>query len=141
MVDVNNNVWILDATLNRILKYDTQGHLLDYFGTYGEASSLGRPGFTCSDEDARKAAACRGLPPGRLRWHVAAAPDDVDSEGNVYIAQFGGPWIDKYVPKAGADPSRLIGQPLKLTPYTSRSHGRFVPGPARLPGRGSTLAR
>ncbi len=36
----------------------------------------------------------------------------VDSEGNLYVAQFGGPWIDKYVPKPGADPSRLIGQPL-----------------------------
>jgi len=36
----------------------------------------------------------------------------VNSEGNLYIAQFGGPWIDNYVPKAGADPSRLIGQPI-----------------------------
>ena len=36
----------------------------------------------------------------------------VDSEGNLYVAQFGGPWIDKYVPKPGADPPRLIGQPL-----------------------------
>lgn len=36
----------------------------------------------------------------------------VDSEGNVYVAQFGGPWIDKYVPRSDADPARLIGQPL-----------------------------
>jgi hypothetical protein len=36
----------------------------------------------------------------------------VDSEGNLYVAQCGGPRIDKYVPKPGADPSRLIGQPI-----------------------------
>ncbi|HIF38185.1 MAG TPA: hypothetical protein EYQ69_02940, partial [Gemmatimonadetes bacterium] len=35
MIDVNDFVWILDATLNRILKYNMNGQLLDYFGTYG----------------------------------------------------------------------------------------------------------
>ena len=112
MIDVNDFVWILDATLNRILKYDLDGQLLDYFGTYGEASSLGRPGFTCSDDaavaeaglDTDHTEACGGF---SLPHQMS-----VDSEGNLYVAQFGGPWIDKYVPKPGADPSRLIGQPL-----------------------------
>ncbi len=112
MVDVNDFVWILDATLNRILKYNLDGQLLDYFGTYGEASSLGRPGFTCSDD---VAIADAGLDPdhsGACGGFSLPHQMSVDSEGNLYVAQFGGPWIDKYVPKPGADPSRLIGQPL-----------------------------
>ena len=112
MVDVNDFVWVLDATLNRILKYDMEGRLLDYFGTYGEASSLGRPGFTCSDD---AAIADAGLDPehsGACGGFSLPHQMSVDSEGNLYVAQFGGPWIDKYVPKPGADPSRLIGQPI-----------------------------
>ena len=112
MVDVNDFVWVLDATLNRILKYNMDGQLLDYFGTYGEASSLGRPGFTCSTDEA---IADAGLDPdhsGACGGFSLPHQMSVDSEGNVYVAQFGGPWIDKYIPKPGADPSRLIGQPL-----------------------------
>ena len=112
MIDVNDHVWILDATLNRILKYNLDGQLLDYFGTYGEASSLGRPGFTCSSP-AYVAAA--GLGPdheGACGGFSLPHQMSVDSEGNLYVAQFGGPWIDKYVPKPDADPDRLIGQPL-----------------------------
>jgi sugar lactone lactonase YvrE len=97
MIDESDAVWVLDATLNRILKYDTQGKLLDYFGAYAKVSSLGRPGYTCSDQ----AVACGGM----------ALPHqmDRDQEGNLYIAEFSGPWLDKFIPKAGADRSRLIG--------------------------------
>jgi hypothetical protein len=113
MVDVNDKVWVLDATLNRILRYSTEGQLEDYFGTYGEVSSLGRPGFTCSDGDARAAAGVADFHEGACGGFALPHQMSVDTEGNVYVAQFGGPWIDKYVPKAGADPSRLIGQPLR----------------------------
>jgi hypothetical protein len=112
MIDVNDFVWILDATLNRILKYDLDGQLLDYFGTYGEASSLGRPGFTCSDDAAVVEAGLDTDHTGACGGFSLPHQMSVDSEGNLYVAQFGGPWIDKYVPKPGADPSRLIGQPL-----------------------------
>ena len=71
MIDENDFVWVLDATLNRILKYDLEGRLLDYFGTYGEASSLGRPGFTCSDRDAVAAA---GLASGTTKARAGASP-------------------------------------------------------------------
>ena len=39
---------------------------------------------------------------------------DVDQEGNVYIASWDGGWMNKFVPKPGADPSKLIGRPLVL---------------------------
>jgi hypothetical protein len=102
MIDENDAVWVLDATLNRILKYSLEGERLDYFGAYGKVSSLGRPGYTCSETNA----ACGGM----------ALPHqmDVDSEGNLYIAEFSGPWLDKLVPKADADRARLIGQPLRI---------------------------
>ncbi len=40
---------------------------------------------------------------------------DVDQDGNVYIASWDGGWMNKFVPKPGADPSKLIGRPLVLT--------------------------
>ncbi len=112
MIDVNDFVWILDATLNRILKYNLDGQLLDYFGTYGEASSLGRPGFTCADDEAIAAAGLHDDHSGACGGFSLPHQMSVESEGNLYVAQFGGPWIDKYVPRATAEPSRLIGQPL-----------------------------
>jgi hypothetical protein len=101
-IDENEAVWVADGTLNRILKFSLEGELLDHFGAYGKVSSLGRPGLNCPDE----ATLCGGF----------ALPHnfDVDSEGNLYIAQYSGPWVDKLVPRAGADPARLIGQPLRL---------------------------
>ena len=103
MIDQNESVWVADGTLNRILKYSTQGELLDYFGAYGKVSSLGRAGLNCADEEK----VCGGF----------ALPHnfDVDQDGNIYIAQYSGPWVDKLVPKPNADPARLIGQPLKLS--------------------------
>lgn len=113
LIDVNDKVWVLDGTLNRILRYSMNGELEDYFGTFGEASSLGRPGFTCADDEAKAAA---GMPD----WYEGACGGfslphqmSIDSEGNIYVAQFNGPWIDKYVPKANADKARLIAQPLR----------------------------
>jgi DNA-binding beta-propeller fold protein YncE len=101
-IDQSESVWVADGTLNRILKFSTEGELLDYFGAYGKVASLGRPGLNCADEER----VCGGF----------ALPHnfDVDAEGNLYIAQYSGPWIDKLVPAAGADPARLIGQPLRL---------------------------
>ena len=113
MIDVNDKVWILDATLNRILRFSMQGQLEDYFGTFGQASSLGRPGFTCSNADEKKKAGIPDFQPGACGGFSLPHQMSVDSDGNVYVAQFNAGWIDKYVPKAGADKTRLIGQPLK----------------------------
>ena len=45
-IDEKDAVWVLDATLNRLLRYSLQGELLDYFGAYAEVSSLGRSGWS-----------------------------------------------------------------------------------------------
>ena len=39
---------------------------------------------------------------------------DVDQEGNVYIASWDGGWMNKFVPKEGGDPNKLVGRPLVL---------------------------
>lgn len=90
-VDANNAAWVISATLNRILKYNLDGELQYYWGTYGGTR--------------------RGFPGGLSRPHQL----DVDQEGNVYIASWDGGWINKFIPKPDADPSKLIGTSLVLT--------------------------
>ena len=89
-IDENDAVWVISARLNRILKYSTEGELQYYWGTYGGTRG--------------------GFPGGLSRPHQL----DVDQEGNVYIASWDGGWLDKFVPKPGADPEKLIGQGLVL---------------------------
>jgi hypothetical protein len=89
-IDEGQNVWVVDRVLNRILKYDRDGHLLYHWGTFGGTSG--------------------GFPGGMLRPHQL----DVDQEGNVYVANFDGGSVGKFVPKPGADPSKLLGPPLRL---------------------------
>ena len=95
LIDENDNFWVLDATLNRILKFTLDGRLLDYWGAFAKVSSLGRPGWEGG----------MSLP------HQM----DVDENGNLYVAQFSGPWVDKYVPSADGDASRLVGPAVRLT--------------------------
>jgi DNA-binding beta-propeller fold protein YncE len=78
-------VWVLTLTTGRLLKYDLAGHLLTYWGT----ESRDRP-----------------FPGSFSGPHQFT----VDSAGNLYVADFRNQVL-KFVPKPGADPSRLIGQP------------------------------
>jgi hypothetical protein len=39
----------------------------------------------------------------------------VDSEGNLYIPDYNNNRTLKFTPKPGADPARLVGQPLLLS--------------------------
>lgn len=89
-IDENDAVWVISATLNRILKYNRDGELQYYWGTYGGTR--------------------RGFPGGLSRPHQL----DVDQEGNVYIASWDGGWVNKFVPKPDADPAKLIGRGLVL---------------------------
>jgi streptogramin lyase len=89
-IDESDAVWVVSAALNRMLKYDMNGQLQYYWGAYGGT----RGGFAG----------------GLSRPHQI----DVDSEGNVYIASWDGGWVTKYVPKQGADPSKLVRKKLVL---------------------------
>ena len=89
-VDEDDGVWVISARLNRILKYNRDGELQYYWGAYGGT----RGGFAG----------------GLSRPHQL----DVDQDGNVYIASWDGGWMDKFVPRPGADPAKLIGRQLVL---------------------------
>jgi sugar lactone lactonase YvrE len=89
-IDEDENVWVVSATLNRLVKYNKQGELQYYFGAYGGT----RGGFAG----------------GLARPHQM----DVDQNGNVYVASWDGGWLNRFSPKPGADPARLVGRPLVL---------------------------
>ena len=88
-MDESNSVWVIGRTTNRMLKYDTDGHLLYHWGTYGGTSS----GFD-------------GGSGGFQRPHQVS----VDREGNLYVANFDGESVGKFTPKPDADPAKLIGK-------------------------------
>lgn len=88
-VDEHHAVWVVSASLHRVLKYSRDGVLQHSWGAYGG------PG---------------GLPGGLFRPHQI----DVDQEGNVYVASWSGGWLNKFVPKPDADPRHLIGRGLVL---------------------------
>ena len=90
--DEYDAIWVISATLNRVLKYNRSGELQHYWGAYGGT----RGGFVG----------------GLSRPHQM----DVDQEGNVYVASWDGGWLNKFVPKADADPDELVGRPLVLEP-------------------------
>ena len=112
-VDQSNSVWVCGRTTNRMLKYDTQGHLLYYWGTYGRTSW----GFDCLPDHA-SACDINQIPGsgGFERPHGMS----VDREGNFYVANFDGDVVGKFSPKPGADRSKLILPMIKVgeTPVT-----------------------
>jgi sugar lactone lactonase YvrE len=88
--DENDAIWVISARLNRLLKYDRDGVLQYHWGTFGGTRG--------------------GFPGGLARPHQL----DVDQDGNVYVASWDGGWMSKFVPRAGADPSHMLGRPLVL---------------------------
>jgi sugar lactone lactonase YvrE len=92
-VDESNAVWVCGRTTNRMLKYDTEGHLLYYWGTYGRTSG----GF---DEGSG----------GFERPHGMS----VDRDGNFYVANFDGDVAGKFTPSPGADRTKLVLPLMKL---------------------------
>jgi peptidylamidoglycolate lyase len=83
MVTEDQSVWVLDNGSGRLGKYDPEGKLLTSWGTKGDF-----PGGMADPHDF---------------W--------VDGDGALYISNGHGHRVDKYVPKAGADKSLLVGRP------------------------------
>jgi DNA-binding beta-propeller fold protein YncE len=76
-------VWVVSGQGNRLLKFDRNGHRLTYWGMYGR-----EPGEFDDPHDL-----------------------SVDADGNLYVSIYSTQKVglEKFVPRAGADPSRLIG--------------------------------
>ena len=84
MVTADQHVWISDGVSNKFLKYDLNGKLLYSWGTYGQ------------------------FPGGLFDPHQF----NVDQEGNLYVADYLNQKAQRFRPKKGADPAKLIGPPL-----------------------------
>ena len=82
MITQDQSLWLTDGTTSRIVKYDLNGRLQTYWGVNGTAA-------------------------GYMNQPHAFS---VDSEGNLYIANGLNHNVEKYVPKAGAERARLVGQ-------------------------------
>ena len=90
-IDEDEAVWVVSAVLNRLLKYNTDGELQYEWGTSGATAGGFGPG-------------------GMSRPHQM----DRDPEGNIYVVNWDSGHVDKYVPKPGADPTKLIGRHLVI---------------------------
>ncbi len=86
LITADQNLWIADGGTHRILKYDLNGRYL-----YG----WGGPG---------------GLPGQFAGPHQIT----IDQEGNLYTAEVFNGRVQKFRPKAGADPAKVIGQEVRF---------------------------
>jgi peptidylamidoglycolate lyase len=78
----DGTLWLISGAGNRIAKYDLNGKLITYWGMYGrEAGNFDDP-------------------------HTI----DVDAAGNLYVVEVFNNRVEKFVPREGADKSRLVGQ-------------------------------
>ena len=83
----DQHLWVSDGTTQKFLKFDLTGKLLHSWGTFGS------------------------FPGGFWGVHQFS----VDNEGNLYTADVHVGRAQKFRPKPGADPARLIGKPMRPT--------------------------
>jgi DNA-binding beta-propeller fold protein YncE len=91
IITEDQHLWISDGGTNRILKYDLNGKYL-----YG----WGAPGNL----------------PGQFRGPHQLT---VDQEGNLYTAEVFAGRVQKFKPKPGADPAKLVGQEVRNASRTN----------------------
>ena len=77
-------IWTYDRTTNKMVEWDLQGHLLYTWGSMGDF-------------------------PGGL-WGVHGM--SVDQEGNLYVAEVDAGRVQKFHPKAGANPDFIVAKPI-----------------------------
>jgi hypothetical protein len=88
LISTDQFLWVADGGTNRILKYDLNGKFLyGWGGPGGQAGQFNGP-------------------------HSVT----VDQEGNLYLAEVFNGRVQKFRPKAGADPAKLVGQELRYAP-------------------------
>ena len=87
LITADQTLWVSDGATHRILKYDLDGNYL-----YG----WGGPGRY----------------PGQFAGPHALT---VDQDGNLYVAEVFSGRVQKFRPKPGADPRKLIGQELRYS--------------------------
>ena len=85
IVTSDRKLWAADQGTHKILGYDLQGHFLYSWGSWGEY-------------------------PGGM-WGVHGMSSD--QEGNFYVGEVNNGRIQKYTPRAGANPAFLVGKPWK----------------------------
>ena len=81
----DRNVWTFDRAMQKMLKYDQEGHLLYAWGSMGMGA-------------------------GYL-WGVHGM--HVDQEGNLYVAEVDSGRVQKFRPRPGANPAFLVAKPVK----------------------------
>jgi hypothetical protein len=79
-----HTIWTYDRTTNKMLEYDLQGHLLYSWGSMGDFAG--------------------GL------WGVHGVA--VDQQGNFYVAEVDAGRVQKFRPKAGANPDFIVAKPV-----------------------------
>ena len=84
IVTEDDHVWVADFTTSRLIKYDLEGHYL---------YDMGGPGPL----------------PGQFNGvhHMS-----VDSERNLYVSEVWNGRVQKFRPKANADPNKIVGPPV-----------------------------
>jgi hypothetical protein len=85
LITTDQFLWIADGGTNRIVKYDLSGHYL-----YGWGGPGGQPGQFNGPHSIT-----------------------VDQEGNLYLAEVFNGRVQKFRPKPGADPAKVVGQELR----------------------------
>ncbi len=82
----DQHLWVADSNLEEIIEYDLNGKFIYAWGHHGTQ-------------------------PGQFWWvHGFSA----DSDGNLYTAETLGGRVQKFTPKPGADPAKLVGKPQPL---------------------------
>ena len=85
LISTDQFLWISDGGTQRIVKYDLNGHYL-----YGWGGPGGQPGQFNGPHSIT-----------------------VDQEGNLYLAEVFNGRVQKFHPKPGADPAKMVGQELR----------------------------